>query len=244
MSEELTWIGIEMDAAVFGLRQRQTILSRKVSETIVEDLLQLHPILKPSFLHWWDTGEILNVGPFSGYTANDLMTGAKAGREFAPSGIFLMLNTLIRDPKKAVEQLHSRVSGFRGNPPTTEKYDEFIAECDTRRQRAVQKALELLQTEGIEIDAGTAHAIERYAADEIAFTDLEDLLTTAIEFDVETVSAVRRARERTLALIRQESRHLGIMLWHNPYRNPRDSISEVRPSSEPRTMPPRRNRIR
>jgi hypothetical protein len=240
MSEEFTWIGIEMDAAVFGLRQRQTILGCKVAESIVEHLLQLHPTLQPAFLHWWDTGEILDIGPFSGYTANDLMTGAKGNRTFAPSGMFLMLDTIVRDPERAIEQLHSRVCGFRPHPPTTEMYDEFIAECDTRRRRSVHDALELLRTEGVEIDGETSSAIDRYAADEIAFTDVENQFATTSESDSETVSKIRMARERVLTLIRQESKLQGVMLWQNPYRNKRDSISEVRPASEPRPKPPRK----
>lgn len=238
MSEELTWMGIEMDAAVFGLRQRQTVLSRKVAESLVESLLQLHPTLQPSFLHWWDTGEIPDIGPFAGYTSNDLMTGAKGNRTFAPSGMFLMLDTLVRAPERAIEQLQSRVCGFRPHQPTTEMYDEFIAECDTRRRRAVQNALELLRAEDIEIDAEATCAIDRYAADEIAFADLENLLAAVSESDQETASRVRSARTSAIALIRQESKRQGVMLWQNPYRNPRDSISSVRPASEPRPKPP------
>ncbi len=243
MNEELTWMGIEMDAAIFGLRQRQTILSRKVSEAIVEDLLQLHPTLHPAFLHWWDTGELPNIGPFSGFTANDLMTGIKINRKFAPSGMFLMLDTLVRDPEKAIEQLHAPVCGFRGNPPTSEMYDEFIAECDTRRRRAVLDGLELLRTEGVGIDVEAAGVIDRYAADEITFADMEDQLTAASRDSFEIDSMVRVVRKRTVALIRQESKRQGVMLWQNPYRNPRDSISVVRPSSEPRPMPQRRRKI-
>ena len=243
MSEELTWMGIEMDAAVFGLRQRQTIMSRTVSESIIESLLKLHPTLHPAFLHWWDTGEIQNIGPFSGFTANDLMTGIKINRKFAPSGMFLMLDTLIRDPEKAVEQLHSRVCGFRGNPPTTEKYDEFIAECDTRRRRAVLDGLKLLRTEGVGIDVEAARLIDRFAADEITFGDMEDQLTSASGANGETDSTVRTVRERIVALIREESKRQGVMLWQNAYLDRRDSISEVKSSSEPRPRPPRRRKI-
>lgn len=242
MSEQLTWMGIEMDAAVFGLRQRQTILGSKVAESIVEHLLQLHPALQPAFLRWWDTGEILDIGPFSGYTANDLMIGAKGNRTFAPSSMFLMLDTLVRDPEKAVEQLHGRICGFRPHPPTTEMYDEFIAECDTRRRRAVQSALELLRAEGVEIDGETTCAIDRYAVDEIAFADMENLLTAGSESDSKVVGKAGPARERAITLIRQEAKRQGVMLWQNPYRNPRDSISEVRPASEPRPKPPLRSR--
>lgn len=243
MSKDLTWMGIEMDAAVFGMRQRQTILSRKVAETIVEHLLQLHPTLQPAFLHWWDTGEILDIGPFSGYTANDLITGAKGNRAFAPSGMFLMLDTLVRDPKTAIEQLHSRVCGFRPPAPTTEMYDEFIAECDTRRRCAVENALERLRAEDAALDSEAASAVDCFAADELAFADLESRLATLPRPESETVSKDRDGRERILALIRQEAKRLGVMLWQNPYRNPRDSISEVRPSSEPRPRPPRRNKF-
>jgi hypothetical protein len=242
MSEDLTWMGIEMDAAVFGLCQRQTILGRKVAESIVEHLLQLHPTLQPAFLHWWDTGEILDIGPFSGYTANDLITGTKGTRRLAPSGMFLILDTLVRDPKTAIEQLHSRVCGFRPHAPTTEMYDEFIAECDTRR-RAAENALERLRADGAAIDSEAASAIDCFAADEIAFADLESRLTALHRPESETGNKAQDGRERILALIRQEAKRLGVMLWQNPYRNPRDSISEVRPSSEPRPRPPRRNKF-
>lgn len=243
MSEELTWMGIEMDAAVFGLRQRQTILGRKAGETLIEHLLELHPTLHPAFLHWWDTGEVLDLGSFHGYTAHDLLDGTNEGRKFAPSGMFLMLDTLIRDPEKAIEQLHSRVCGFRPHSPTTEQYDEFIAECDTRRRRAVEDALGQLQAEGLALDSEAASAIECFADDEIAFADLEFRLIAPLRPENETFSKDRNCRERILALIRLEAKRLGVMLWQNPYRNPRYSISEVRPASEPRSRPPLRNRI-
>jgi hypothetical protein len=38
MSDDLTWMGFEMDAAVLGLRQRQPIMGRCASEKIVEHL--------------------------------------------------------------------------------------------------------------------------------------------------------------------------------------------------------------
>jgi hypothetical protein len=104
----------------------------------------------------------------------------------------------------------------------------------------VHDALELLRTEGVEIDGETSSAIDRYAADEIAFTDVENQFATTSESDSETVSKIRMARERVLTLIRQESKLQGVMLWQNPYRNKRDSISEVRPASEPRPKPPRK----
>lgn len=146
----------------------------------------------------------------------------------------------MRDPKTAIEQLHSRVCGFRPHAPTTEMYDEFIAECDTRRRRAVENALEQLWAEGAVIDSETASAIECFAADELAFADLESRFTASPRPDSETGGKVLDGRERILALLRQEAKRLGVMLCQNPYRNPSDSISEVRPASEPRPKPLRR----
>jgi len=70
--------------------------------TLVKSLIPLHPLLRPAFKQWWETGSIPDLGEFSGYTVNDLMT------RFRPSGLFAMLDTLIKDPQTAIEQLNSR----------------------------------------------------------------------------------------------------------------------------------------
>jgi hypothetical protein len=93
------------------------------------------------------------------------------------------------------------------------------------------------------IDVEAAGIIDRYAADEITFADMEDQLTAASGANCATDSTVRVVRERIVALIRQESKRQGVMLWQNPYLDPRDSISEVKPSSEPRPRPPRRRKM-
>ncbi len=38
MSDDLTWMGLEMNAAVFGVRQKQPIMGRSASEKIFEHL--------------------------------------------------------------------------------------------------------------------------------------------------------------------------------------------------------------
>lgn len=117
-SDDLSWLGIDMDTFVAGLQQRMPDAARSVCESIGDDLLKIHPVLRLAFKLWWETGEIPDLGEFSGYTVNDLMTGAKKTLKFEPTGLFLMLDTLIRDPEKAKEQLAHRVCCF---VPSTEK---------------------------------------------------------------------------------------------------------------------------
>jgi hypothetical protein len=108
---DLTWLGIDMDAFVADLQQRIPGKSIQLNKTLAENLLQIHPLLRPAFKLWWETGEIADMGSFAGYTVNDLMTGAKGTIKFKPTGLFLMLNTLITDPEKGKQQLQRRIHG-------------------------------------------------------------------------------------------------------------------------------------
>jgi hypothetical protein len=107
-----------METFVSGLQQRVPDMTRKVCESVGGDLLKIHPVLRLAFKFWWETGEIPDLGSFSGYTVNDLQTGAKGTISFKPTGLFLMLNTLITDPEKAKAQLSRPVRRFI--PPTGE----------------------------------------------------------------------------------------------------------------------------
>ena len=107
-SDVLTWLGIDLNSFASGLQERMPDISPKVSMTLVKSLIPLHPLLRPAFKQWWETGSIPDLGEFSGYTVNDLMTGAKGTPKYRPSGLFAMLDTLIKDPKTAIEQLNSR----------------------------------------------------------------------------------------------------------------------------------------
>lgn len=117
-SDVLTWLGIDKETFVSGLQQRIPDVTRKVCESVGDDLLKIHPVLRLGFKFWWVTGDIPDMGSFSGYTVNDLLTGAKGTRTFRPTGLFLMLNTLIADPEAAKEQLTRPVHGFI--PPPAE----------------------------------------------------------------------------------------------------------------------------
>ena len=112
-SDVLTWLGIDLDAFISGLHQRMPDTTRKVCESIGDDLLSLHPVLRHAFKFWWNTGEIPDLGSFSGYTVNDLTSGTKGTIKFRPSGLFLMLSMLISDPERANAQLTSRICGFK-----------------------------------------------------------------------------------------------------------------------------------
>jgi hypothetical protein len=101
-----------METFVSGLQQRIPDASRTSCESIADDLLRVHPLLRLALRFWWETGEIPDLGEFSGYTVNDLQTGAKGTIQLEPTGVFLMLNTLITDPQKAREQLAMPVYGF------------------------------------------------------------------------------------------------------------------------------------
>jgi hypothetical protein len=111
-SDVLTWLGTDLDTFISGLQQRMPDASRASCESIADDLLRIHPLLRLALRFWWETGEIPDLGSFSGYTVNDLVTGAKGTIKFEPSGVFLMLSTLITDPEKAREQLAMPVYGF------------------------------------------------------------------------------------------------------------------------------------
>jgi len=101
-ADVLTWLGIDLNSFASGLQKRMPDISSAVSMTLVKSLIPLHPLLRPAFKQWWETGSIPDLGEFSGYTVNDLMT------RFRPSGLFAMLDTLIKDPQTAIEQLNSR----------------------------------------------------------------------------------------------------------------------------------------
>jgi len=79
--------------------------------TLVKSLIPLHPLLRPAFKQWWETDEIPDMGSFAGYTANDLITGARGTIKFKPTGLFLMLTTLITDPDKGKDQLQRLIHG-------------------------------------------------------------------------------------------------------------------------------------
>lgn len=111
-SDLLTWLGIDKEAFVSGLQQRIPDESRLSCESLADDLLRIHPLLRHAFKVWWDTAEISDLGEFSGYTVSDLLTGAKGTIKFEPTGAFLMLNTLITEPQKAREHLATPVYGF------------------------------------------------------------------------------------------------------------------------------------
>ena len=107
----LTWLGIDIDTFVADLQKRIPDKSMKLNKVLAENLLQIHPLLRPAFKQWWETDEIPDMGSFAGYTANDLVTGAKGTIKFKPTGLFLMLTTLITDPDKGKEQLQRRIHG-------------------------------------------------------------------------------------------------------------------------------------
>jgi len=111
-SDVLTWLGTDLDTFISGLQQRMSDASRASCESIAADLLRIHPLLRLALRFWWQTGEIPDLGSFSGYTVNDLVTGAKGTIQLEPTGVFLMLSTLITDPQKAREQLALPVYGF------------------------------------------------------------------------------------------------------------------------------------
>jgi len=111
-NDVLTWLGIDRETYLSGLQERIPDVTRHVCEAIGDDLLKIHPLLRPAFKIWWETGEIPNLGTFSGYTVLDLLTGAKKTTKFEPSGVFLILNTLITDPEKAKAQLILPVHEF------------------------------------------------------------------------------------------------------------------------------------
>jgi hypothetical protein len=119
-SDLLTWLGIDNETFISGLEQRTPGVTRKACVSVAEDLRRIHPVLRLAFKHWWETGEMADLGSFSGYTVNDLLTGAKGTIRFRPTGVFLMLDTLITDPEKAIEQLARPVHGFIP-PSSTER---------------------------------------------------------------------------------------------------------------------------
>jgi hypothetical protein len=101
-----------METFVSGLQQRFPTATKKVCESIGDDLLTIHPVLRLGLKFWWETGEVPDLGSFSGYTVNDLLTGAKGTIKYNPCGVFLTLNSLITDPVRAKEQLSHRVRDF------------------------------------------------------------------------------------------------------------------------------------
>ncbi len=117
-SDDLSWLGIDMETFVSGLQERMPGNSTKLDRALADSLLTIHPLLRPAFKQWWETGEIPDLGDISGYTVNDLLTGAKGTIEFKPTGLFLTLDTLIRDPEKAKEQLARRVHMVIHTPGT------------------------------------------------------------------------------------------------------------------------------
>ena len=108
-SDLLTWLGIDHEAFIAGLQQRISDVTTGACEIVGNSLINIHPVLRLGFRFWWETGQIPEMGSFSGYTADDLATGAKGTIKLEPTGIFLMLNTLMIDPEKAKMQLQQRV---------------------------------------------------------------------------------------------------------------------------------------
>ena len=78
--------------------------SQAGSEKAAQKLLNLQPLLKEVFEKWWDSG----VAPemtVEGYTFQQLVTE----RGMKPTGAFITLDWLLRDPAEAKKALISKV---------------------------------------------------------------------------------------------------------------------------------------
>jgi len=105
----LTMLGLDQESFFKGLQQRVAGMSPRRAGETGEDLLAIHPSLHPAFVHWYETGEIPPVGPIHGYTAEDLLKGNADRMPLKPTGVFLMLNTLMTNPERAREQLRQGI---------------------------------------------------------------------------------------------------------------------------------------
>lgn len=101
----LRMLGLDWDSFVAGLQERVDGMSPRRARETGEDLLAIHPSIQPAFVEWYRTGEIPAIGPIEGYTADDLLKGNADRMPLKPTGVFLMLNTLITNPQRAKEQL-------------------------------------------------------------------------------------------------------------------------------------------
>jgi hypothetical protein len=102
MSDEMTWVGVTNEAFEDGMKARVPELAKPVYKKTLEDLLNLHPLLRPPFKHWYETGEIQDMGVICGYTADDFLN---PGTRMLPrmnkdQGLFILLDALIRDPEQ------------------------------------------------------------------------------------------------------------------------------------------------
>jgi hypothetical protein len=102
MSDEMTWVGVTNEAFQAGMKARVPELAKPVYKKTLEDLLNLHPLLRPPFKHWYETGEIQDMGVICGYTADDFLN---PGTRMLPrmnkdQGLFILLDALIRDPEQ------------------------------------------------------------------------------------------------------------------------------------------------
>ena len=102
MSDEVTWVGVTKEAFQAGMKARVPELENPVHQKTLDDLLNLHPLLRPPFKHWYETGEIQDMGVICGYTANDFLNpGDKMLPRMHPNhGLFLLLDPLIKDPDR------------------------------------------------------------------------------------------------------------------------------------------------
>jgi hypothetical protein len=100
MSDEMTWVGVTNEAFEEGMKARVPELAKPIYKKTLEGLLDLHPLLRPPFKHWYETGEIQDMGVICGYTADDFLN---PGTRILPrmnkdQGLFTWLDALIRDP--------------------------------------------------------------------------------------------------------------------------------------------------
>lgn len=100
MNDEITWLGITRDEFLEGMKAREPKLATPRYEGTLNALLNLHPLLRPPFKHWYETGEIQDMGVICGYTAEDFLNpGDRMLPRMNPNhGLFLLLDPLIRDP--------------------------------------------------------------------------------------------------------------------------------------------------
>jgi hypothetical protein len=100
MSDNLNWLGINLDSLVLEV-QKRTSKSLEGSRELSQDIIRINPVFRTAFKHWWETGNLQDVGEYSGYTLNDLVTGIKGTGKLNPIGAFLTLDWLSREPEKA-----------------------------------------------------------------------------------------------------------------------------------------------
>ena len=111
-SDMLTWLGIDKETFLAGLRQRFPDVPGDACDSVGSRLLDLHPLLRLAFRIWWETGKIPDLGSISGYTVHDLQTGSRGTPPFQPTRVFLTLDALIADPEKAKVLLAQPIHGF------------------------------------------------------------------------------------------------------------------------------------